>query len=110
MSNLLFLDVRAEALGQRKLEVRVVYQNPRVLARLPYQAKNGVLLTRFPSGRVSAGLAGGHPVVALRGPSCPLGNWRDPATVEMPEAAKRALEIREAIAEFRRELQKRRAT
>ena len=107
--SLLFLDVRVEAVTPRKLEVRVVYQNPRVADRLPYQARNGVVLTKFPSGRVSAGFAGGRPVVALRGPCCPLGNWRDPAVVEMSDAEKRAREIREAIAEFRRELQRRRA-
>lgn len=102
---MLFLDVRVEALSPRRLEVNVVYQNPKVAARLPYQAANGTVLTKFPSGRVSVGYAGGRPVVALRGPSCPLGNWRDPAVVEMPDAVRRAAQIREAIAEFRRKLQ-----
>lgn len=108
MKKLTLIDVRAEALGVRRVRIRVVYQNPEVSSRLPYRARNGVLFTKFPSGRVSVGFAGGRTVVALRGNACPLANWNDPAVVEMPEASRRVLEIREALAEFRNELRKRR--
>ena len=107
--SLLYLDVRVEALSQRKLAINVVYQNPYVASRLPFQAKNGVLLTKFQSGRVSAGFAGGRPVIALRGHECPLPNWRDGAVAEVPDAVATARKVREAVAELRRDLQRRRA-
>lgn len=107
---MLFLDVRTEALTPRKLGLRVIYQNRRVAAMLPFEASNGVLLTSFPSGRVSVGSTSGRKlVVALRGQSCPTENWHDTAVVDIGEADKAVASIRTAVAELRRRLQERRA-
>lgn len=87
------------------LNLRVVHQTQKVSRLLPFEAKDGTVITILPSGRPFAGVIGGKLTVALRGPQCPDDYRNTPVVCRMPPelpALHAARRIKEATAELRR--------